>query len=174
MMTDGSIDTRLLKRTLKESGLDEIFSFYLQEERDEHGRIKRTPLNEHKTVIHLEIALEPIANWKKSIGRFYADKRYTDKEEWEFGALKEMIHNDNILSYFMEKQPDFRLCNEDSMLVMRSTVEYLNQITKAGISVRNIAKVPYNPGVVDEITRLTRRIEFHPFILGTDHMGHME
>lgn len=170
MMNEGKIDTKSLKERLVKSGLDEIFSFYLREQKDGQGNPKRLKVNDFITGIDLEIALEPLDGWKRQIGMFYENTKYSDETGWEVKTLQNLFGKDNILSYFMSREPDFRLCNEDSLLVLRSVTEYLSQITKAGIQVRNIAEKQYNPSIIEEVTRITRKIELKPYIIGKDHL----
>lgn len=167
MMGDTVIDTAELKKNLNRLGLDRIIFLSLQKEKIASWRKKSKIINEYESVIDLEISLDPMGGWQRSVGKFYEDKRgYGQIEDWRTEELKKLFDRENIISYFMKKEPDFRLSNEDNLAIVKSMVTHIDIIAKAEVGIQNIGSSQYDAELLKEAAEITKKVRFEPYIIG--------
>lgn len=162
-MRDTVVEIQELKDKLEYLGLDRVVFLSLGEE-------KREKITDHLTSIDLEISLEPMKDWKRSVGKFYEDKRgYDEILDWRTEKLQTLFDQNNIIAYFMNREPGFRLSNKDNLLIVKSMLTHINEITGSGIIIQNIGNKPYGQEAIKEATYVTKKIEFEPYITGEGH-----
>lgn len=166
-MGETIIDAEELKTKLSKLGLDRIVDISLRKETIPQWKAKSKVIDEHNTIIDLEIAIDPIQDWYLPVGKFYNNTEgYKEEQDWRAEELKKLFGDDNMLSYFMTKKPDFKLKNSDSLTAVKSMLMALSDITEAGITITNIAFKPFDPKLIETAKRITHSVMYEPYTIG--------
>jgi hypothetical protein len=166
-MGETIVDTEQLGAKLRGLGLDGIVDISLRKETSPRWKEKSKVIDEHNTIIDLEIAIDPIKDWYLPVGKFYNNTEgYKEEHDWRAEELKKLFGNDNMLSYFMTTKPDFRLKDSDSLTAVKSMLMALSDITEAGILVTNIAFKPFDHKLIETAKRITHSVIYEPYVIG--------
>jgi len=174
MMGETAINAKSIKERLAVMGIEGIVVLSLAEEKYDNGLPKRSKVNDYITCIGLKIDVDPMFGWRRAIGKFYENTRYHDPGDWRVKELQALLKNDDLISYFATRPFTFRLSNEDNVTIIRSMTEHINQITTAGIQMCFVGKNKYDPSLLSEARRITRDVDFKPYVIGRDNYAFLK
>jgi hypothetical protein len=168
-MGETVIETEELKNKLQKSGLNSILNIYLMKDILLPWRVPGKNINDHESIINLGIAIDPIPvnKWYLQVGRFINNtKGYDEEPDKRAGDLRKLFGNDNILSYFMVKEPDFRLRDSDNLKIVRSMLVAISDIEGAGITIEKIAFRDFDYSRIEKAREITHNVTYEPYFMG--------
>ena len=171
-MGETLIDIGELRTKLGSIGLEDVLFLSLQKQTVPSWRAKSKKIDEYRSIIDLEISIDPVIKWYLPIGKFYSDSRgYNEEPDYRAEELKRLFENDNILAYFTTKQPDFRLRNEDNLDISKSMIINIQEITSAGIQIVHLGMKPLKLDILSRAKEILHSVPYKPYLIGECSRG---